>query len=147
MQQITGNVYAKTTFHGCNSGFIITGEGAVVIDTPMVPSEAKGWKQQIEKHAPIRYVIINEAHTDHYSGSCYLGGTLVGTEDSAKALSRAKVEDLVKELSWMAPGSPAPDEDFYFRRPDITINGEAKIYLGEHAFTILSVPGHTAKQL
>ena len=147
MQQVTSNVYAKTAFQGCNSGFIVTKEGAVVIDTPMVPVEAQDWKLEIEKHAPVKYVIINEAHTDHYCGSCYLGGTLIGTVDTVNALKSAKVEDLIKDLSLMAPGSPKPDNSFYFRPPEIVLDGEATLYLGDHSIKILSVPGHTPKQL
>ncbi len=147
MKQITENVYAKTTFQGCNSGFIVTGEGAVVVDTPMVPAQARDWKREIERHAPVKYVIINEAHTDHYCGSCYLGGTVIGTEDSVMALKNARVDDLIRELSWMAPGSPKPDESFFFRPPEIALEGEAILHLGEHTIHILSVPGHTAKQL
>ncbi len=147
MQKISKNVYARTTFQGCNSGFIVTEEGAVVIDTPMVPVEAMDWKQEIEKYAPVKYIIINEAHTDHYCGSCYLGGTLIGTEDSVNALKSAKVEDFMGELSWIAPDSPKPDESFYFRPPEIALEGEATLYLGDHTIEILSVPGHTPKQL
>lgn len=147
MQQVADNIYAKTTFQGCNSGFIVTGDGAVVIDTPMVPAEAQDWKQKIELHAPVKYVIINEAHTDHYCGSCYLGGTLIGTGESYRALKNAKVEDLIKELSWMAPESPKPDLSFYFKAPEIIIEGEATVYLGDHTIKILSVPGHTPEQL
>ena len=147
MQKVTDNIYAKTTFQGCNSGFIVTREGAVVIDTPMVPSEAQGWKKEIESHGPVKYVIINEAHTDHYCGGCYLGGTLIGTEESLNALKAAKVEDLIKELSWMAPNSQGPDESFYFKPPEIVLKGEAGIHLGDHTINILSVPGHTPKQL
>ena len=60
MQKITGHVYAGTTFRGCNSSFVITKEGAVVIDTPMVPSEARDWKAKITEMAPVRYVINGE---------------------------------------------------------------------------------------
>ena len=147
MQKITDNVYAETAFQGCNSGFVVTKEGAVVIDTPMVPVEARDWAQKINEHAPVKYVIINEAHTDHYCGSCYLGGTVIGTEESVKALRNARVEDLIRELSWMAPDSPKPDNTFYFRPPDISINGEITLYLGDHSINILTVPGHTSKQL
>ncbi len=147
MQKITENVYAGTAFHGCNSGFVVTKEGAVVIDTPMVPAEARDWRQKINKYAPVKYVIINEAHTDHYCGSCYLGGTVIGTVESVKALRNAKVKDFIKELSWMAPDSPEPDDTFYFRPPDISVDGEIIIYLGDHTIKILSVPGHTPKQL
>ena len=147
MQQVTENVYTGTAFQGCNSSFIVTGEGAVVIDTPMVPLEAQEWKQKIELHASVKYVIINEAHTDHYSGSCYMGGTVIGTEESYRALKNAKVEDFIKELSWIAPESPKPDLSFYFRPPEIIIEGEAVLHMGGHTVQILSAPGHTPKQL
>ena len=147
MQKITDNVYVGTAFQGCNSGFIVTKEGAVIVDTPMVPAAARDWKLKIEEHAPVRYVIINEAHTDHYCGSCYLGGTVIGTEDSVRALKNAKIEDLIKELSWMAPDSPGPDETFFFRPPEISIRGEATLRLGDHTVNILSTPGHTPAQL
>jgi cyclase len=147
MQQVTNNVYTATTFQGCNSSFIVTNEGAVVIDTPMVSTEAQDWKKKIEEYAPVRYVIINEAHTDHYCGSCYLGGTVIGTEESVKALKNAKLDDLIRELAWMAPGSPKPDESFYFKSPEIAIEGDAILHLGDHTIRIFSAPGHTPKQL
>ena len=85
MQKITENVYVETAFQGCNSSFIVTKEGAVVIDTPMVLSKLRTGVKKINEHALVKYVIINEAHTDHYCGSCYLGGTVIGTEESVKA--------------------------------------------------------------
>ena len=147
MQKITDNVYTETAFHGCNSSFIVTKGGAVVIDAPMVPAEAQQWKKQIETHAPVKYVIINEAHIDHYCGCCYLEGAVIGTEDTYNALKNAKIEEFVGILSMLAPGTPEPDRGFYFKTPEITIESEATLYLGDHTFKILSVPGHTAKQL
>jgi cyclase len=147
LQKITDNVYTETAFQGCNSSFVVTKEGAVVIDTPMVPAEAQEWKKQIELYAPVEYVIINEAHIDHYCGSCYLGGTVVGTEDTYNALKNARVEEFISTLSMLAPDSPKPDLSFYFRPPEITIEGEATLHLGDHTIKILSVPGHTPKQL
>ena len=147
MQKVTENVYSKTTFQGCNSSFIITKEGSIVIDTPMVPAEAREWKKEIELHAPVKYVIINEAHTDHYCGSCYLDGTVIGTEDSYNALKNAKVEDLIREMSWMAPDSPKPDMSFYFKPPEICINSETVLHMGDHTINIFPAPGHTLKQL
>ena len=147
MQKITDHIYTETAFQGCNSSFIVTKEGAVVVDTPMVPKEAQEWKREIESHAPVRYVIINEAHIDHYSGSCYMQGTVIGTKDTYNALKNAKVEEFIGALSMLAPDSPKPDPSFYFRPPEITIESEATLHLGEHTIRILTVPGHTPKQL
>ena len=147
MQQVTANVYTRTDFHGCNSSFVVTKDGAVVIDTPMVPVEAQEWKKTIEEKAPVRYVIVDEAHTDHYCGSCYLGGTVIGTDDTVAALKAATVDALIGEMSWMAPEMPKPDSSFYFKPPDIALKGEATLYLGGHSFQVLWVPGHTPQQL
>jgi glyoxylase-like metal-dependent hydrolase (beta-lactamase superfamily II) len=147
LQKITDNIFTETTFQGCNSSFIVTKEGAVVIDTPMVPVEAREWKTRIESHAPVRYVIINEAHIDHYCGCCYLEGTVIGTEDTYSALKNAKIEEFIGALSMLAPDSPKPDQNFYFRPPEITIESEGTLHLGDHTIRILSVPGHTPQQL
>jgi cyclase len=147
LQKITNNVYTETAFQGCNSSFVTTKEGAVVVDTPMVPADAQEWKRQIELHAPVRYVIINEAHIDHYCGSCYMEGTVIGTEDTYNALKNAKVEEFIGTLSMLAADSPKPDLNFYFRPPEITIENEATLHLGDHTIRILTVPGHTPKQL
>jgi cyclase len=147
LQTITDHVFSETAFQGCNSSFIVTKKGAVVIDTPMVPVEAKEWKARIESHAPVKYIIINEAHIDHYCGSCYMDGTVIGTEDTYNALKNAKMEEFIATLSMLAPDSPKPDPDFYFRPPEITIENEAALHLGDHTIQILSVPGHTPRQL
>lgn len=147
MQKITDNIYTETAFHGCNSSFIVTREGAVVVDTPMVPAEAQEWKKQIEAHAHVKHVIINEAHIDHYCGSCYLEGTVIGTEDTYIALKNAKVDEFIDMLSMLAPGTPNPDQSFFFKPPEITVESEAILHLGDHTIKILSVPGHTPKQL
>jgi glyoxylase-like metal-dependent hydrolase (beta-lactamase superfamily II) len=147
MEQITDNVFVETLFQGCNSSFIVTKQGAVVIDTPMVPAEAREWKLEIEKHAPVKYVIINEAHADHYCGSCYLDGTVIGSENTVSALKNAKIEEFTGMLSMMSPESPEPDASFYFKPPEIVIEGEAKLLLGDHTINILAAPGHTPQQL
>lgn len=147
LQSITDSIFFGTKFNSCNSTFIVTKDGAVVVDTPMAPTQAKAWKAEIEKHAPVRYVIIDEAHTDHYCGSCYLGGTVIGNSDTVEKLKQAKAEDLIKEMAFMAPDEPAPDSSFYFRPPEIVLKGEATLRMGDRTIEILRVPGHTPQQL
>jgi hypothetical protein len=52
MQQITNNIYVETGFKGCNTSFVVTSEGVVIIDTPMVPEEAKKWNLVTVKYPP-----------------------------------------------------------------------------------------------
>lgn len=146
VRKITDSIFFGTGFNSCNSTFIVTKDGAVVVDTPMVPAQAKAWKAEIEKHAPVKYVIVQEAHTDHYCGSCYLGGTVIGNADTVDRLKKAQVQDLINEMAFMAPDEPKPDDSFYFRPPEIVLQGEATLRMGSLDVEILRVPGHTRQQ-
>jgi cyclase len=146
MQQITDNVYVGNNFRGCNSSFVVTSEGTVIIDTPMVPSEAKQWREEVSKHGEIRYVINNEPHNDHVAGNCWLGGTLVAHEGTREKIKTNSKEELERQMKQMAPDAVPLDEDFHFRLPDITFSQKMTLYLGKHTFYIISMPGHTASQ-
>jgi glyoxylase-like metal-dependent hydrolase (beta-lactamase superfamily II) len=146
MQKVTDNVYVGDTFRGCNSSFVVTTEGTVIIDTPMVPAEAKQWREDVEKHGEIRYVINNEPHNDHVAGNCWLGGTLVAHEGTREAIKNNSQEELEWQMGGMAPDAVPLDKDFYYRLPDITFSEEIILYLGKHSFHIIAMPGHTASQ-
>lgn len=146
MDKITNNVYAGFNFRGCNSGFVVTTEGTVVIDTPMVPAEAKKWREEVSKFGEIRYVINNEPHNDHVAGNCWMGSTLVAHEGTREAIKRNRKEALEGQMGWMAPDAVPLPPDFRYRLPDITFSHEMKIYLGKHTIHIIPVPGHTPSE-
>ena len=146
MEKITDNVYAGMKFRGCNSGFVVTSDGVVIIDTPMVPSEAKNWREEVSKFGEIKYVINNEPHNDHVAGNCWMGGTLIAHEGTREAIKHNNKEALEGQMGWMAPDAVPLPKDFRYRLPDITFYGDITIYLGKHTFNIMSVPGHTPSE-
>jgi cyclase len=147
MQKITDNVYVQTGNRGCNTGFVVTSEGVVAIDTPMAPADARNWAKEIAKHGPLRYVINGEAHPDHIAGNCYLGGTLVAHEGARDAILSTDVNSIKQMLGAMAPGSPPFDKDFKLRPPDVTLSERLTIYLGKHSFHLMALPGHSPYQV
>lgn len=146
MQKVTNNVYAGMNFRGCNSSFVVTTEGVVIIDTPQVPAEAKKWREEVQKFGEIKYVINNEPHNDHVAGNCWFAGTLVAHEGTREAIKHNRKEVLEGQMSWMAPDALPLDKDFRYRLPDITLSQEMTLYLGKHSFHIIAVPGHTASE-
>jgi cyclase len=146
MEKITDNVYAGLKFRGCNSSFVVTTEGIVIIDTPMVPAEAKKWREEVQKFGQIRYVINNEPHNDHVAGNCWLGGVLIAHEGTREAIKRNRKEELEGQMKWMAPDAVPLDKDFHYRLPDITFSENLQIHLGKHTFNIIHVPGHTPSE-
>ncbi len=143
MDKLTPNAYAGFKFRGCNSGFIVTTEGVVMVDTPMLPSEAKAWRQEVSRFGELKYIINNELHNDHVAGSCWMGGTLISSEITREAIKHHRKEILEEQMKWMAPDALPLDKDFRYRLPDIAFTGELTLYLGKHTIRIIPMPGHT----
>jgi cyclase len=146
MEKVTDNVYTLLNMRGCNTSFVVTAAGTVVIDTPMVPADAKKWREEVQQYGEIRYVINNEPHNDHVAGNCWMGGTLVAHEGIREMAKRNSKEAFEGQMKWMAPDAVPLDKDFRYRLPDITFSQELKIYLGKHTIHIIPVPGHTPCQ-
>ena len=146
MDKIKNNIYAGFKFRGCNSGLIVTTEGIVMIDTPMVPVEAKKWREEVSKMGEIKYVINNEPHNDHVAGNCWMGSTIISSEGTREAIKHNRQPALEGQMKWMAPDALPLPKEFCYRLPDITFNDELKIHLGRHTIHIISVPGHTPSE-
>jgi cyclase len=147
MQQVTSNVYVEIATRGCNAGFVVTRKGVVMVDTPFIPAEAKKLRAEIAKYGELRYVIDGEPHPDHISGNCWFGGTLIAHEGTRQAILDARPEDMVNMLNRMAPDQLPLDPEFKYRPPDITISQTMTIYLGDHTFHLINLPGHTPCQV
>ena len=147
MQKITDNVYVETEFQGSNNGFVVTREGVVMIDTPQMPTDAIGWRDEISKHGVVRYLINTEPHGDHFTGNCFFGGTVVAHEGTREAILTASVEQLEERLKQASPESLPIMKDFSYRPPAITLSQRLTLYLGDHTFRLINIPGHTPFQV
>lgn len=147
MQKITENVYAETEFPGCNPGFVVTKEGVVMIDTPQMPADAIRWRDEIAKHGEVRYLINTEPHGDHFTGNCFFESTVVAHEGTREAILAASVEQLKERLKQRAPESLSLMEGFRYRPPTITLSQQLTLYVGDHTFRLIHVPGHTPFQV
>jgi glyoxylase-like metal-dependent hydrolase (beta-lactamase superfamily II) len=117
-----------------------------MIDAPVVPSAAAIWQKEIEKHGPLRYVINNEPHVDHFGGSSFFECPVIAHEEARDRMASTPVEEMIRMLEAGAPESlPLPDT-FRFRLPEITFSENLTLHMGDHTFEILRMPGHTACQ-
>ena len=147
MEKITDNVYAETQFRGCNPGFVVTKEGVVMIDTPMIPTDAIEWRNEIDKHGSVRYLINTEPHGDHFTGNYFFDGTIVAHDGTREAIMAASVEQLKERLRQMAPDSVPLLDGFSYRPPSITLSQRLTLYVGDHSFQLIHLPGHTPYQV
>jgi cyclase len=146
MKKITDSVFVETGNRGCNTGFVVTSDGVVAVDTPMVPDAAKKWAAEIAKHGTLRYVINGEAHGDHISGNCYLGGILIAHEGAREEILKSDIDSYLQMMRRLALDF-TPGKDFRYRAPDITLSDRLTIYLGKHTFKLMALPGHSPYQV
>ncbi len=73
MREIAPGVYVKQDSRGTNLGAIVTSQGVVVVDTPLIPREARAWRAELEEMTglPIIYVINTDHHKGHALGNVF----------------------------------------------------------------------------
>ncbi len=147
MQKITDSIYVETGFRGCNCGFVVTKEGVVMIDTPQIPTDAIKWRNEIAKHGPVCYLINTEPHPDHITGNYFFEGTVIAHEGTREAILTTSLEQMKEHFKQIAPDTLPLLEGFSFRPPTITLSQRLTLYLGDHTFQLINLPGHTAYQI
>ena len=147
MKKITPNVYVETGFRGANCTFVTTTEGIVMIESPQMPDEAVKWRDEIAKFGMVRYLINTEPHGDHFSGNYFFQGTVVGHEGTREAILAANVDRFKEQMKTMSPSSLSLLDGFSFRAPTITLSERLTLYLGNHTFKLVHLPGHSPYQV
>jgi cyclase len=147
VQQITNNVFVETGVHGCNHGFVITTGGIVMIDSPQMPSDALVWRDAMREKGEIRYLINTEPHRDHVTGNFFFPGTVISHEGTRQALSNVSVDAIMDPIRELDPAGLPLMEGYILKKPSITFATELFLYVGQHTFQLIHLPGHTASEI
>ena len=172
MKRVTENIYVEDRYsaqpynRGCNPGYIITSEGIVLIDTPMLPRDAIKWRDQIYNLGEVRYIINTHFHADHTSGNYLFNAPIIAHEGDRElskklltgiflpgVLKKSKGRPLTLEetarfdIEDRDPENIALMKDFYLKPPDITFTKNLTLYLGNHTFVLTHLPGHVATHI
>ena len=113
MKEIASNVYASTEFPGVNVGFIVMPEGAIAVDAPILPQDARAWRQQVVEIAggPILYVVLTDTHPDRLLSAGLLEAPIVAARaahDQASAYTEGFWRGVVE--SWARRFPEAADD-------------------------------------
>ncbi len=170
-QQIGPNTYINTQFsdppyaRGCNYGCVVTSQGIVMIDTPMLPTAAFQWRDELARKGEVRYIINTEYHVDHVGGNYFFPGTII-SHQGVREMFTAPIDrviaydlgqwaldrgmDLCQYIKWryeeLDPAGLALVPDYKPRPPSVTYSDRLTLYLGSHTFEVIHLPGHTAAQ-
>jgi cyclase len=150
IREIAPDIFVETEFHGANVGFIATGEGVVLIDTPMLPDDARLWIQEIRDRTgqEVVYIINTDHHRGHIIGNQYFPDARVMAHEFAWKnmrsygdsfrtrlfnLYRNRIPEAVKE--WKA--------NLRIIEPEITFTDRTILFKGDKEIHLLPIGGHT----
>jgi cyclase len=148
MKRISNQVYAETHQPGCNPGFVVTGEGIVMIDSPQQPSYLSEWREAMRGKGEVRYIINTEYHRDHIIGNFFFpDATVIAHEKTREALASISLESIMDKIKESDPQGLPLMKGFHIRKPSVTFDDELTLYLGDHIFKLIHLPGHTAGEV
>jgi len=170
MKKISANIHVEDQFsvpplcRGANWGFLITTEGIVMFDTPMVPRTAVKWRDEIAQKGDIHYIVNTHHHVDHTTGNFFFPGRVVAHEGTREAFfaplatvaGSERVDEAIKigqgTLGYirLLVGEHDPEslplmakEKYKVKAPAIVFSEKLHLYVGEHEIELVHLPGHT----
>jgi len=133
----TSDLYAQVT-----AGVVVTGEGAVVIDTLLYPEESRLIKRFIENRlsTSVRYVINTHFHADHTTGTCFFEGARVVAHSLCRQLLDTRGRDSLED----SRQSTGEMRDVQLVLPDMVFDGGVlNLHVGSKTFQMWHTPGHS----
>lgn len=153
MRRLTKNTYTEIYYWGCNPSFITTSDGVFMIDAPQQPIDAVRWREKIEEHGKIRYLVNTEPHGDHILGNSYFPGVTVLGQRGMRARYDETVPMMTGDQRFETMKQMDPDSIWLLRHPLYPPNPPTKLFdkdltikLGKTTIQCIHHPGHTPVQ-
>jgi cyclase len=150
IREIAPRIFVETQFHGANVAFIITGEGVILIDTPMLPNEARQWRTEIEEMTDqkIIYIINTDHHRAHVIGNQFFPtATVIAHERAWKEMKSYGDSFRTRLINMYRDRIPAAVEEWKqsleIIKPEITFSGRTLLFKGDKEIHLIPVGGHT----
>ena len=149
LQEIAANVFAyihpQASADLCNSGFIVSDDGVMIVDAMMVGSVIRPYLEEVRRvtNKPIKYVVDTHHHVDHALGNqFYLPAEVVSHKRCREdLLVRAADLDPYRER-W--PQYAADWDEVQVTPASITYEDKMIIHLGDRVIELLHPgPAHT----
>jgi cyclase len=117
-----------------------------MIDSPQKPTDALKWRAVIERHGPVRYIINTEPHGDHWSGNAYFDAPVVAHAGVRRRILDTDMDAHVQRLALMGSDEAPHLAGYAPNLPVLTFDRDMSLYVGDHVFRLIAMPGHTPYQ-
>ena len=151
--ELASGVYVETDFEGGNVGLVLTERGGLLVDTPMLPPQAREWQAALRQlGADPYYAIVNtDYHPERILGNgLFMPTRVFGHEAALKPIT--KYEGALQEQFSTRYQDSHPDLAqeilaMHIVGPEIAVGDGVTLYLGERRVEVLFLEGHTPASL
>ena len=148
-EEIANGIYINTHYRGCTPGFIVTNEGIILVDTPLIPEQAIDWRDQIEDEfpdLPFLYVVNTDHHRGHALGNQYFMPCQVIAQERAHKEMSGYTENFKERVRNSFKREPEIQKqlgDIEIIPPHVTFTDRAIFTFGGRRTELIHVGGHT----
>jgi len=146
LHEIADRVFVEFDYEGANVGCILTDEGAVVVDTPMVPEEARHWAQTVLQLADrVLYVFNTDHHRAHVLGNQHFEAPVIAHEAAWKEMANYKDTfiERTKNLFKRRPEIQKQFDQVRIIKPELCFTGKLVMERGGRELYFVHLGGHT----
>lgn len=152
MQEIGPGVYVETGFQRGNVGLVVREEGAVLIDTPMMPWEAREWAKTVKEIAGegISFVINTDHHPEHSLGNEFFAAAVIGHELGWKEITGYSEAYRQRLIDSVLVGDAAHDaqlRELTLVPPNLTLTTGLTLHFGDNSIQLLHTGGHASSSI
>jgi cyclase len=150
LREIAPNIFVETEYHGANVAFISTGEGVILIDTPMLPEQARHWCTEIQKRTgqEVTYILNTDHHRAHVVGNQFFPTAAVVAHELAWKEMKSYGDSFRTRLLNMYSDRMPEAVEFWQEHleivpPEITYTGRTIFLKGGTEIHLIPLGGHT----
>ncbi len=146
VQEIAKNIFVKLDYEGANVGCVLTDEGAIVIDTPMIPAEAKDWANTVAQLSnTVLFVFNTDHHRTHVMGNQFFNVPVLAHEAAWKEMANYKDTfiERTKNLFKKRPEIQKQFDNIRIIKPELSFTGKLIMQKGGQELHFIHLGGHT----
>ncbi|MBC7237307.1 MAG: MBL fold metallo-hydrolase [Chloroflexi bacterium] len=153
LRELAEGVFVEDGFEGGNNGLILTRRGALLVDTPMLPPEARQWQLKLMQMGigDIYGIVNTDYHPEHFWGNAFFMPTRTfGNEQADRPIAKYRdsaMEKLAEEYRAHDPVLAQELAQLKIIPPEISVNDQVTLYMGDRQVQILHLSGHTPASL
>ncbi len=154
MEKISDHVYIHRDSRRTNLGLILSPHGPVLVDSPMLPDDARVWRDAVMEvtNEPPCYLINTDHHIGHSLGDWVFPDTPLVTHRHAAYMMLEKWDStwrgrLIESLRATQPEMASELESLALPRPALGAVDELTLHIDDFPIELIYGGGHTAGTL